>query len=84
MVYWRQAFPGLPSYNRFVELQADVLNPLAAFMQSRCAKSRGIAFVDSTALRVCENIRIPRHKTFAEYAASHPQAGFMASSYILP
>jgi hypothetical protein len=67
-VYWRQAFPGLPSYNRFVELQAEVLNPLAAFMQSRCVNSQGIAFVDSTALRVCENIRIPRHKTFADYA----------------
>jgi len=29
-------------------------------------KVRGIAFVDSTALRVCENIGIPRHKTFTE------------------
>jgi hypothetical protein len=67
-VYWQQAFPRLPSYNRFVELQAEVLNPLAAFMQSRCVKSQGIAFVDSTALRVCENIRIPRHKTFVGYA----------------
>lgn len=68
MVHWRQAFPKLPSYNRFVELTAEVLNPLAAFMQSRCAKSQGIAFVDSTALCVCENIRVPRHKTFAEVA----------------
>ena len=68
LVHWRQAFPRLPSYNRFVELQADVLNPLAAFMQSRLAQSRGIAFVDSTALRVCDNIRIPRHKTFVGLA----------------
>ena len=67
-VYWRQLFPSLPSYNRFVELMAEVLNPLAAFMQSRCGKSKGIAFVDSTPLCVCKNIRIPRHKTFAEQA----------------
>lgn len=81
-VYWQQAFPRLPSDNRFVELQAEVLNPLAAFMQSRCVKSQGIAFVDSTALRVCENIRIPRHKM--QDVASHRQAGFMASNCTLP
>ncbi|MDD4963709.1 MAG: IS982 family transposase [Gallionella sp.] len=61
-------FPNLPSYNRFVELMSEILEPLAAFMQSRCGQSRGIAFVDSTPLRVCENIRIPRHKTFKEQA----------------
>ncbi len=37
-------------------------------MQSRCGKGAGIAFVDSTSLCVCKNIRIPRHKTFAEQA----------------
>lgn len=61
----RQEFPGLPSYNRFVELMAAVLGPISVFMESRCAQSDGIAFVDSTLLCVCENIRIPRHKTFA-------------------
>jgi hypothetical protein len=55
-------------YNRFVELMAETLEPLAAFMQGRCVKSDGIAFVDSTPLCVCENIRIPRHKTFAGVA----------------
>ena len=38
--------------------------PLTFFMQSRCGQ--GIAFIDATSLRVCENIRIPRHKTFKE------------------
>jgi len=46
----------------------DVLLPIAAFMESRCSRSDGIAFVDSTPLRVCKNIRIPRHKTFADEA----------------
>ena len=63
-VLLREEFPRLPSYNRFVELMAETLEPLAAFMHSRCVKSDGIAFVDSTPLCVCENIRIPRHKTF--------------------
>lgn len=42
--------------------------PLTAFMKTRCGTSQGIAFVDSTPLRVCKNIRIPRHKTFVEDA----------------
>jgi hypothetical protein len=62
---WRPEFPNLLSYNRFIELMPRLLVPLAAFMASRCDTSEGIAFVDSTSLCVCENIRIPRHKTFA-------------------
>ena len=81
LVHWQPQFPRLPSYNRFVELMAEVLNPLTAFMHSRCGKSEGIAFVDSTPLCVCKNIRIPRHKTFANHARQ--QGGFMVSSYTL-
>ena len=65
---WLADFPGLPSYNRFVELMSDVLMPIAAFMQSRCGMGKGIAFIDSTSLCVCKNIRIPRHKTFKDVA----------------
>ena len=61
-VYLKSAFPQLPSYQRFIERVPDVLVPLTRFMQSRCEASRGIAFIDSTPLRVCDNIRIPRHK----------------------
>lgn len=67
-VYLKSAFPQLPSYQRFIERVPDVLVPLTRFMQSRCEASRGIAFIDSTPLRVCDNIRIPRHKTFANTA----------------
>jgi hypothetical protein len=66
--YWQKEFPRLPSYNRFVELMPKILEPLTAFLQTRFGKSAGIAFVDSTPLCVCENIRIPRHKTFAGVA----------------
>jgi len=63
-----KAFPKIPSYNRFIELMPDILVPLTAFMQTRCGRSKGIAFVDSTPLCVCKNIRIPRHKTFKQDA----------------
>lgn len=63
-----QAFPRLVSYNRFIELLPEVLMPLTFFMQSRCVNGKGIAFIDATSLRVCENIRIPRHKTFKDTA----------------
>ena len=63
-----QAFPTLVSYNRFIELLPEVLMPLTFFTQSRCGQGQGIAFIDATSLRVCENIRIPRHKTFKDVA----------------
>ena len=66
--YWRTAFSGLLSYSRFVEIMPKIMVPLSAFMKSRCGKSQGIAFIDSTPLAVCKNIRIPRHKTFVAEA----------------
>lgn len=56
-------FPHRVSYNRLVELAQSVLIPLCAYLQTRRVSSRGIAFVDSTPLRVCQNRRIPRHQT---------------------
>jgi hypothetical protein len=64
----KNAFPKLLSYNRFIELIPEVLVPVSCFMQSRCRQGNGIAFIDSTPLRVCKNLRIPRHKTFANEA----------------
>ena len=67
--YWLADFPGLPSYNRFVELMSDVLMPIAAFMQrSAAGMGKGIAFIDSTSLCVCKNLPFPRHKTFKDVA----------------
>ena len=61
-------FPNRLSYNRFIEIMPEILVPLSCFMQSRCGQGNGIAFVDSTPLRVCKNLRIPRHKTFVNEA----------------
>ena len=73
-VHLKGHFPKLPSYQRFIELMPRVLLPLTLFMHQRCQPGRGIAFIDSTPLRVCENLRIPRHRTF------HAEAGRGKSS----
>jgi Transposase DDE domain len=62
-------FPGLVSYNRFVELMSGVLLPLTAYLQNRYGDCTGISFVDSTAIAVCHNRRIRRHKVFKDLAA---------------
>jgi hypothetical protein len=67
--YLRCEFPGLVSYNRFVELMSGVLLPLIAYLQSRYGQCTGISFVDSTAIAVCHNRRIRRHKVFKDLAA---------------
>lgn len=68
-VHLRAEFPNLVSYTRFVELMPMALLPLCVYMQSRLAVCRGLAFIDSTALPVCHNKRISRHKVFAGLAA---------------
>jgi len=64
----RSEFPDLVSYNRFIELIPSALFPLAAYLKTRMGKNTGIAFIDSTPLSVCHNIRISRNKVFKEIA----------------
>lgn len=61
-------FPGLVSYNRFFEFERDALISLAAYLQTKRGECTGISFVDSTKLAVCENLRIPQHRQFADLA----------------
>lgn len=65
----KRYFPGLPTYERFVFLQSRVLIPLTMFFAGKTGKRTGIYYIDSTALPVCKNLRIRRHKTFAGLAA---------------
>ncbi len=67
--YQRYYFPGLVSYNRFVELLQDSLVPLCCFLTSRFGQCSGISFIDSTKISVCHNRRIGSHKVMAEFAA---------------
>lgn len=62
-------FPGLVSYSRFVSLIKCVTLPLFAYLQCRClGEVTGISFIDSTALKVCGNKRIGRHRVFENIA----------------
>lgn len=60
----RAEFPGLVSYNRFVEFMPSALVPLFAYLRSLFGRCSGISFVDATPLAVCDNHRISQHKVF--------------------
>ncbi|MBV8453832.1 MAG: IS982 family transposase [Deltaproteobacteria bacterium] len=64
----RQCFPAMPCYEQFVTVQKRAFVPLLFFLLSRMGKKTGIYYIDSTALPVCDNHRIYRHKTFAGLA----------------
>ncbi len=67
--YLKKAYPKLLSYTRFLEVMPRVLVPLCGYFTHLKGKPTGIAFVDSTSLKVCHNLRIPRHKVFDGIAA---------------
>lgn len=66
---WRVEFPGLVSYTRFVELMPSAVGVMTLYLCSRLSQTRGIAFIDSTPLPVCQNKRIFHHKVFDGLAA---------------
>ena len=63
--HMKHLFPNTVSYNRFVELEKNVVIPLALFIKKvLLGKCTRISFFDSTPLRVCRNQRIHMHKVF--------------------
>jgi hypothetical protein len=68
-LHFKDLFPGLISYNRFIELQQRVALPYMMFLKYKCmGKSHGINFVDSTHIYVCHNRRIHQNKVFKNVA----------------
>jgi transposase len=65
---WQDAFPGLVSYQRFVEWMPSALLPLCAYLRSCFGECSGISFMDSTSLKVCHNRRIGQHQVFKNLA----------------
>ena len=56
----KHLFPRQVSYNRFVELEKEVLLPLSIFIKKvLLGTCTGISFVDSTPSRVCRNQKNP-------------------------
>ena len=69
-VFWKQYFPNLPSYQRFVELTSRAIFPLTLFTQLKSGKKTGIYYIDASCLPVCNLKRSKRNKVFktiAEY-----------------
>src|SRR4051812_12103482 len=64
----RGYFPGMPCYEHFVSLQKSAFVPLVFFLHSHLGTRTGLYYIDSTALPVCDNHRIARHKVFADLA----------------
>lgn len=58
----RSDFPGLVSYNRFVELIPSVLAPLSAYLETCRGRCNGLSFVDSTKLIVCHHRPIKQQR----------------------
>lgn len=65
----RSEFPRLPSYSRLVELMPRCAVPLTIFFETIKGECDGISIADATAISVCDNKRIPRHRVFKETAA---------------
>lgn len=64
-VHLKEDFPGLVSYNRFIELSHRNALAFLLFLHYCCkGECTGISFIDSTVLRVCHNKRIKRNKVF--------------------
>jgi hypothetical protein len=80
----QREFPQLVSYSRFVTLMQRVVLLLWAYAQACCGTCSGVSFVDSTALRVCTNRRINRHKVLPgwQHAGNAHWDGFMGSNSI--
>jgi hypothetical protein len=66
---WRTAFPGLPSYQRFIEWMPSTLIPLCVYLKRCFGACTGIGFIDATSLKVCHNRRISRHRVFKNIAS---------------
>lgn len=64
-VHWTDMFPKLISYERFNQRQKKLMIPFILFLNQRClGNSRGINFIDSTAIKVCHIKREKQHKVF--------------------
>ena len=64
-VHMKGDFPGLVSYNRFIELSHRSAIPFMLYLHHCCrGECTGISFIDSTILRACHNKRIKRNKVF--------------------
>ncbi|MCG8668469.1 MAG: IS982 family transposase [Pseudomonadales bacterium] len=66
--YWKDYFPDLVSYGRFVQLMKRITFPIFCLLQTLLGSCSGVSFLDSTILTVSHRCRIASHKVFKECA----------------
>ena len=66
--HYKNYFPDLLSYARFVSIMKSVLVPLSSFVQSLSGEKTGVYFIDSTLLKACHIKREKQNKVFAKLA----------------
>jgi hypothetical protein len=65
---YRNEFPKLPSYPRFVAIQKSSFIPLFTYLHHCKGKVTGVAFIDSTVIKVCNIKRSYSNKVFKNIA----------------
>ena len=66
----KEDFPGLVSYNRFIELQPRAFKVITALADACKGRETGHYFIDATMIPVCHNKRIYGNKVFKNKAAT--------------
>jgi transposase len=69
MRQYKEEFPKMPTYERFVELQKRVFILMLLLFMSLRKECEKIGYIDSTPIKVCHNKRIFNHKVFKGLAA---------------
>jgi hypothetical protein len=62
--FYKDTFPNLLSYTHFLAIIPRIIAPMCAYFSPLRRKPTGIEFIDSTSIKICQNIRMPKHKTF--------------------
>ena len=65
---YKNDFPKVISYNRFLEVKKLTAMPLMILINSLKGEKTNKYYIDSTKLEVCENLRIRSHKVFKDIA----------------
>ncbi len=61
---FKEYFPKMPSYNRFIERIPEVAMLAVIYLQYKQTKFEGMGYIDATPIKVCHNKRIHSHKVF--------------------
>lgn len=68
-IYWKELFPMLPSYQRFIERQQEAVMPMFLLFKCLEKKETGIYYIDSTPIKSCNILRANSHKVFKNLAS---------------